>query len=179
MPQIITHPYLSPCGELILASFEDSLCLCDWVQGQHSEATFRKLEKALKSSISSGNSEVIRHTKQQLDAYFNGQVIAFDVPLLLIGTEFQQQVWRSLEQIAYGTTISYATQASRLGCPQAVRAVANANGRNPISIILPCHRVIGSNGKLTGYGGGLDKKRWLLDRESRSLFSNTIQNDTF
>src|SRR5205807_4847601 len=100
--------------------------------------------------------------RKQLAEYFAGERRQFDVPLKLAGTPFQQRVWLELARIPFGTTITYAELAQRLGRPTASRAVGHANGRNPISIIVPCHRVIGADGKLTGYAGGLDKKQWLL-----------------
>ncbi|HEX6359420.1 methylated-DNA--[protein]-cysteine S-methyltransferase [Actinophytocola sp.] len=102
---------------------------------------------------------------EQLAAYFAGDLKEFDVPLTLAGTDFQRRVWTELRQIPYGETISYGELAQRLGRPSASRAVGTANGRNPISIIVPCHRVIGSTGSLTGYGGGLPRKRYLLSFE--------------
>ncbi len=105
--------------------------------------------------------------REQLAEYFAGERVEFDLPLKLAGTPFQQRVWQELTQIPCGATISYAQLAERVGKPTATRAVGHANGRNPISIIVPCHRVIGANGKLTGYGGGVDKKQWLLDWERR------------
>jgi methylated-DNA-[protein]-cysteine S-methyltransferase len=105
-------------------------------------------------------------TARQLNAYFAGDLRDFDLPLLMKGTPFQIRVWRALQQIPYGETRSYAQQARVVGVPVAVRAVGAANGANPIPIVVPCHRVIGSNGKLTGFGGGLPLKRWLLDHES-------------
>ena len=102
----------------------------------------------------------------QLDAYFAGRLTEFDIPVKLDGTEFQRRVWSQLQAIPYGETISYGELARRVGSPKASRAVGLANGRNPVTIIVPCHRVIGSNGKLTGYGGGLDRKTWLLDHEA-------------
>ena len=109
-----------------------------------------------------------------LTRYFGGEVGALDtVPVELNGTPFQKTVWQALRRIPGGTTISYAELARRIGDPAAVRAVGAANGANPVAVIVPCHRVIGSNGKLTGYGGGLDRKQWLLEHEgvvSRSLF---------
>lgn len=106
--------------------------------------------------------------RDQLGEYFAGERREFDLPLRLDGTPFQQQVWQQLVSIPFGETISYGQLAVRVGQPNASRAVGSANGRNPISIIVPCHRVIGASGKLTGYGGGLDNKRWLLDWESRA-----------
>ena len=107
--------------------------------------------------------------RQQLDAYFAGELQTFDLPLHMAGTPFQKQVWQGLLTIPYGTTISYAELARRIGRPGASRAVGAANGRNPIGIIVPCHRVIGANGTLTGYGGGLDRKEWLIAHEAGAL----------
>jgi methylated-DNA-[protein]-cysteine S-methyltransferase len=106
--------------------------------------------------------------REQLAEYFAGERQQFDVPLKLVGTAFQLRVWQELVRIPFGTTISYARLAQRLGKPTASRAVGHANGRNPISIIVPCHRVIGADGKLTGYAGGVDKKQWLLAWERRA-----------
>lgn len=105
-------------------------------------------------------------THRQLDAYFAGELREFDLPLDLHGTPFQLRVWAALITIPFGKTISYGEQAEQIGQPKASRAVGLANGRNPVSIIVPCHRVIGKNGTLTGYGGGLEKKRFLLDLEN-------------
>jgi methylated-DNA-[protein]-cysteine S-methyltransferase len=102
----------------------------------------------------------------QLEEYFNGTRQIFDLPLDVSGTAFQQQAWAALQQIPYGTTLTYQQQATTMGRPAAVRAVGTANGRNPLSIIVPCHRVIGANGSLTGYGGGLPAKQWLLSHEA-------------
>lgn len=110
--------------------------------------------------------------REQLAEYFAGERKQFDAPLRLAGTPFQQQVWRELTRIPFGQTISYAQLAQRIGRPTATRAVGHANGRNPISIIVPCHRVIGATGELTGYGGGLDKKEWLLEWERRGVGVN-------
>ena len=104
--------------------------------------------------------------RSQLEEYFAGARSRFDVPLAADGTEFQKRVWNALTAIPYGTTISYLELARRIGNPKAVRAVGLANGRNPISILVPCHRVVGSDGSLTGYGGGLERKRWLLQHEA-------------
>jgi methylated-DNA-[protein]-cysteine S-methyltransferase len=103
--------------------------------------------------------------REQLAEYFAGSRQQFDVPLKVDGTPFQQRVWQELVRIPFGTTITYGQLAQRVGMPTGSRAVGNANGRNPISIIVPCHRVIGANGKLTGYAGGVEKKEWLLDWE--------------
>ena len=107
--------------------------------------------------------------RTQLGDYFAGRLTSFDVPMQLEGTPFQREVWQGLLEIDYGETISYGELARRIGRPRAVRAVGLANGQNPIAVIVPCHRVIGADGTLTGYGGGLDRKRLLLDLEARLL----------
>ncbi|TFH15485.1 MAG: methylated-DNA--[protein]-cysteine S-methyltransferase [Acidimicrobiales bacterium] len=108
---------------------------------------------------------VIVATVAQLGEYFDGEREEFDLPLDPVGTEFQQSAWMALRTIPYGTTISYGEQAARMGDRRKARAVGAANGRNPISIVVPCHRVVGSNGSLTGFAGGIDTKAWLLDHE--------------
>ena len=111
---------------------------------------------------------VLTSARKQLEAYFGGELTDFDLPLQMKGSEFQTMVWEGLKEIPYGETISYGELARRLGVPNASRAVGLANGRNPISIVVPCHRVIGANGKLTGYGGGLPRKQTLLELEART-----------
>lgn len=115
---------------------------------------------------------VVKSALDQLGEYFNGARTAFDVPLDLHGTDFQVATWKSLSDIPYGKTISYGEQAASIGRPKAVRAVGGANGRNPIAIVLPCHRVIGANGSLTGFGGGIAVKQWLLQHE-RSVIADS------
>jgi len=112
-----------------------------------------------------GEDKILDHARRELDAYFAGKLRAFTVPTAPQGTDFQKRCWAALQKIPYGATRSYGQQASAIGAPAASRAVGLANGRNPISIIVPCHRVIGANGSLTGYGGGMDRKRYLLDLE--------------
>ena len=162
---IIVQRYLSPCGELVLGSFDDKLCLCDWEGGRHRKSTELKLKRLLKAEFKEGISDVVEIAQKQLDEYFQRERRNFDLPLLFVGTDFQKRVWCELLNIPYGTSISYGEMARRLGMPKAVRALANANGANALSIIVPCHRVIGSDGSLTGYGGGLERKRFLLDLE--------------
>lgn len=114
-----------------------------------------------------GSDPVLTLAAAQMAEYFAGDRREFDLPLAPRGTEFQQRVWRALREIPFGETLSYGDLARRLGDPLKVRAVGSANGRNPISIIVPCHRVVGADGSLVGYGGGLPRKRWLLDHEAR------------
>lgn len=157
--------YEAPCGVLMLGSFGDKLCLCDWQVEQHHDHVVRRVKRILQSEFEEGTSEVIEKAEQQLDEFFAGKRKAFDVPLLFVGTEFQKTVWNFLLTIPFGKTISYGEMAQQIDKPTAVRAVANANGANPISVFAPCHRVIGSDHSLTGYGGGLEAKRWLLELE--------------
>jgi len=130
--------------------------------------TFDRNEEKIRTSLSDfkhGSNTIIKQTQMQLQEYFAGKRTEFDLPLSFSGTEFQQQTWRALLTIPYGETRSYSEQAHLIGNPRAVRAVGRTNGLNPIGIVVPCHRVIGKSGKLTGYAGGLDKKRFLLDLE--------------
>jgi methylated-DNA-[protein]-cysteine S-methyltransferase len=117
---------------------------------------------------------ILLQTTQQLDEYFAGSRTSFDVPLDLEGTRFQLAAWRSLADIPFGATTTYGQQAAALGVPTAARAVGAANGANPVCIVLPCHRVIGANGSLTGFGGGLPTKQWLLDHEAQVVSTRTI-----
>lgn len=162
---IRTQRYHSPCGDLILGSFGDKLCLCDWTIEKLRIAVDKRILQNLQACYEEKTSDTIEKAVRQLDEYFNRERTTFDIPLLFIGTEFQKNVWYKLMEIPYGKTISYGELAKLLGVPKAVRAVANANGANAISIFAPCHRVIGSDHSLTGYGGGLAAKRLLLDLE--------------
>lgn len=162
---ITVQPYTSPCGRLLLGSFNDKLCLCDWQVEKHRERVNERLKRILRADFKEGVSELTARAVRQLDEYFTGKRRTFDIPLLFTGTDFQQKVWNELLHIPFGTTVSYGEMARRIDMPKAVRAVANANGANSISIFAPCHRVIGSDHSLTGYGGGLDTKQKLLELE--------------
>lgn len=165
--------YSSPCGEMVLGSLDDRLCLCNWVVEKHPGRVDRRLRNALEVGYEASSSPVVRKAMHQLDDYFLHGRREFDIPLLLVGTDFQKSVWKQLLEIPYGETVSYAELAVRLGRPDAVRAVANANGANAISIFVPCHRVIGSGQTLTGYGGGLEAKRFLLELEQAGWGSSS------
>ena len=154
---------------MILGAYEDKLCLCNWVTEKHPGRVEKRLQTFLKADYVEASSATIQEAVRQLDEYFREERRTFDVPLLFVGTDFQKQVWRQLLEIPYGHTVSYGEMARQLGKPSAVRAVANANGANAISIFAPCHRVIGSNHSLTGYGGGLEAKRFLLRLEGLSF----------
>jgi methylated-DNA-[protein]-cysteine S-methyltransferase len=150
----------SPFGPLLLAGSDSGLKLVSFAAGRRT----RRIEPEWQAD-SSAFCEVMR----QLQSYFSGKRAHFDLPLVLEGTDFQNRVWTALQSIPYGDTISYKQLAEEVGSPKAVRAVGAANGANPIPIIIPCHRVIGKDGSLTGFGGGLPLKRKLLELESRQL----------
>lgn len=166
---IFTRKYESPCGTLMLGSCGDRICLCDWQDGENRESVLNRLRRLLGAEFQEGSSDIIDRAVQQLDEYFKGSRRDFDLPLLFAGTEFQQNVWKELLTIPYGSTISYRELAQRLGNPKAVRAIANAVGANAISILVPCHRVIGADHSLTGYAGGLQAKKHLLELEKDEI----------
>jgi methylated-DNA-[protein]-cysteine S-methyltransferase len=147
----------SPVGPLLLAADDAGLCLVEFASPRH------PMHRA--GDWREGDHAVLRDARRQLEAYFDGTRRGFDLPLAPRGTPFQLAVWQSLRDIPYGETISYAQLAQRIGKPNAMRAVGAANGRNPLPIVVPCHRVIGANGDLTGFGGGLPTKRFLLELE--------------
>jgi methylated-DNA-[protein]-cysteine S-methyltransferase len=150
----------SPVGLLLLATDDEGLRLISFQSGRHTAKPKADWKE---------NASPLREAIRELRAYFAGELTEFEVPLAPHGTEFQLNVWHRLCKIPYGETISYGELAKRVGNPKASRAVGLANGSNPIPIIIPCHRVIGSNGKLTGYGGGLPIKEKLLALEQKQL----------
>lgn len=147
----------SPIGELLLLGDGEALRGLYMQEGRTAVAVRRDWERS---------DEPFDEVRTQLAEYFEGRRTTFDLPLTMAGNDFERRAWRALQEIPYGETISYGEQARRIGAPAAARAVGTANGRNPISIVVPCHRVIGANGSLTGYGGGLERKRTLLDLEA-------------
>ena len=167
MPHINIQYFNSSCGLFVLASFGDKLCLCDWSNNPCAERNKRRIERYLNASFKIETTSVLEEAKRQLDGYFAGNRKAFTIPLHLVGTDFQQQVWNELLNIPYGATISYKEIAQNIGKPKAVRAVAGAIGANGISILIPCHRVIGSDKSLTSYAGGLKAKKMLLQIETQ------------
>jgi methylated-DNA-[protein]-cysteine S-methyltransferase len=148
----------SPVGRLLLAADDEALRLIEFPSPRH---PMSRVDDWIE-----GENGILRGTRAQLDEYFEGRRSRFELPLGPRGTEFQRAVWHTLAGIPYGTTISYAQLATRVGKASAMRAVGAANGRNPLPIVLPCHRVVGSDGSLTGFGGGLPTKQFLLELES-------------
>ncbi len=159
----------TPLGPMLAGVSSSGLCLLEFADRPMLETQLKRVSKKLNARLIRGRHEMIEETQQQLEAYFSGSDQHFRIPLDLTGTPFQEEVWSILRSIPYGTTRSYKQQAEILGRKRAVRAIARANGDNRISIIIPCHRVVGSDGQLTGYGGGLWRKKWLLDHERRNL----------
>ena len=157
--------YDSPCGEIVLASVGEALCLCDWFEKPCAESNKRRLKRLLNADFREEPTKVLQQTMEQLDEYFAGTRKTFDIPLHPVGTPFQQRVWSALLEIPYGETRTYKEMALRVENLKGIRAVAQAIGANGISILIPCHRVIGSNHTLTGFAGGLDAKRILLEVE--------------
>ena len=161
----------SPVGLLILKSEGEDL-IGIYMSGTYMDAP-SQLPSDLHHWVLDPAAGTLRETARQLEEYFKGERREFDLPLRLDGTEFQRRAWRNLLEIPYGKTRSYGEQAQRIGNPKASRAVGLANGRNPIPIVVPCHRVIGANGSLTGFGGGIARKRWLLAHERRYMSDRT------
>lgn len=153
---------------MILGSYGKQICLCDWRYRKNREAIDQRITSFLNADYQEGNTEVIDDLMVQLSDYFSGKLKVFDIPLMLCGSEFQQSVWKALLKIPFGETTSYQELTMKLGSPKAIRAVASANGANAISVIVPCHRVIGSDGSLTGYAGGLKAKEGLLVLEGKA-----------
>ena len=170
MSLISIQTYKSPIGEILLGSYGDKLCLADMKYRRMRINIDKRIQKGLNAEYIEQNSVVIEETMKQMKEYFTGERKEFDIPLLMVGTDFQKSVWDGLLKVPYGTTSSYLELAKNIGNEKAVRAVASANGANAISIMIPCHRIIGSNGDLVGYAGGLPVKKRLLELES-NLFS--------
>lgn len=152
------HYYKTKIGELILGSFDDKLCLLDFRYRKMRTAVDNRIKKGLDTDFVEKDDAILQEARKQIDAYLDGSRKEFNLPLLVVGSEFQKRVWRALMNVPYGTTSSYLQLAKDIDNEKAVRAVANANGANAIGLIIPCHRIIGSNGKLVGYGGGLPAK---------------------
>jgi len=156
---------LTPLGPMFAGATEEGICLLEFADRRMLETQIKRLRKLLNAEFVPGNNKHFAILNEQIKEYFEGKRKCFDLPLILKGTAFQEKVWKELLTIPYGVTRSYQEQAEHVGDIKAVRAVAKANGDNRIAVIIPCHRVIGKDGKLTGYGGGLWRKQFLLDFE--------------
>ncbi len=157
----------SPLGPMLAIADEEKLFLLEFVERRGLEKEIERLRKRMKIAIVPGVTEPLRSIERELKKYFEGKLKKFETPLFLLGSDFQKRVWKELIKIRYGATRIYAAQAAAMGIPEATRAVANANGANQLAIVIPCHRIINSNGALGGYGGGLARKEWLLQHEKK------------
>lgn len=162
---ILINRLTTPLGPMFVAASSEGICLLEFVDRKRLESELTDIQRLFKQRIIAGENVHIKQLKKELLEYFEGTRKTFDVAIHKAGTDFQQSVWEELEHIPYGKTMSYRDVAHKIQKPKAVRAVGAANGANRISILLPCHRVVGSNGQLTGYGGGIERKKWLLDFE--------------
>lgn len=156
---------LTPLGPLLAGSVEEGICLLEFTDRRMLERQLAILQKRLAAPLVTSVGPYFRQLEKELQEYFRGERREFGVPLVLPGSDFQRKVWAGLQRIPYGETRSYQDQARAIGCPKAVRAVGRANGENRIAILVPCHRVIGANGEPVGYGGGVWRKKFLLDLE--------------
>lgn len=169
MSHVSIQYYKTTYGELILGAYDNQLCLCDWRYRKMRVSIDARIQKHLYANYLEESHPVISRTIEELTEYFAGKRKAFDVPMLFAGSEFQQSVWNALIQVSYGETSTYQKLSDSLGNSKAIRAVAAANGANAISILVPCHRIIGSDGSLVGYAGGLQTKQKLLELEQSLL----------
>ncbi|MEE3265807.1 MAG: methylated-DNA--[protein]-cysteine S-methyltransferase [SAR324 cluster bacterium] len=174
MTDICIQYHKTKIGELILGSFEGKLCLLDFNYRKMRNAVDDRIKKGLNADFIEEDSEIIEITRTELDEYFKENRREFDVPIRMVGTDFQKSVWNALLKVAYGTTSTYLQLAKDINNGKAVRAVAGANGANAIAIIIPCHRIIGSSGELVGYAGGLPTKKRLLTLEKKQEFYTQI-----
>lgn len=158
----------SPLGPMLAVADEEALYLLEFVDRRGLEREIERLRKKMKAAIIPGDTSPIRSIEKELTAYFAGTLKQFSTPIEMLGSPFQKMAWHALTLIPYGETRSYAEQAQALGKPTAYRAVANANGANSLSIIVPCHRIINSSGNLGGYGGGIARKQWLIEHEQKN-----------
>ena len=163
----------TPLGSMIVGVHDTGLCLLEFAERRMLDTQLKRLSQRMGRVFLPGDHPMMEQVQQQLDAYFNGSLRKFSVPIQSPGTTFQEAVWDELQEIPYGETRSYADVAGRIGHADAVRAVGRANGDNRIAIIIPCHRVVGSDGELTGYGGGLWRKEYLLAMEQAQGFHLT------
>lgn len=154
-------------GEMSAAATEQGVCFLEFTEDNRREDTLQLVSARLKMAVTDGNHPHLALLESQLQDYFTGKRMTFTVPLVLPGTPFQQKVWDALLSVPFGSTVTYSMLAESLSSPRAVRAVGRANGMNPVSVLVPCHRVTGKNGELTGYAGGTDRKAWLLAHEKQ------------
>lgn len=172
---IYIQHFKTPYGELILGEYNGQICLCDWRYRKMRQTIDDRIQEGLKATIELKQTDLIVEAQRQLDQYFKKERTSFDIPLLFVGTPFQKEVWNELLKVPYGKTETYFGLSQRLNNTKAIRAVAAANGANAISIIVPCHRIVGSNGELVGYAGGVDVKQKLLRLENSTNYAEQLK----
>jgi methylated-DNA-[protein]-cysteine S-methyltransferase len=177
--RITYHMAASPLGLLFLARTPRGLRYLEFMDRKSLKRMIASRAPEQPDAVWEPSLLELKSAVEQLDAYFNGVLHTFEIPLDAVGSEFQQRVWRALRDIPYGETRSYGQIAASLGQPRASRAVGLANHQNPIAIVVPCHRVIGADGSLTGYGGGMNRKRWLLSHEERNRPRHVTPDELF
>lgn len=166
MTATLIHTLLkTPLGEMEVAVFQNKLCLFDFVHRKSADKIKDRVTRFFNAGFETGEHELFDTVKEKLEAYLSGKLFEFDIPLAFSGSEFQNKVWKQLLNIPYGETNSYASLTKKIGEPTLIRAVAGANGANCLAILVPCHRVIGTDGNLVGYAGGITTKRHLLNLE--------------
>jgi AraC family transcriptional regulator, regulatory protein of adaptative response / methylated-DNA-[protein]-cysteine methyltransferase len=164
----------TPIGPMIAAGTAKGICFLEFSDRRMLEHNYKQIRKRFSMAVLPGTNKCLEQLRNELDSYFKGRLVSFTVPLEVRGTPFQERAWAELCRVPYGETISYEEQARRMGDIKAVRAVARANGTNRIGILIPCHRVVGKDGELTGYGGGLWRKRLLLELERTGCFPGDV-----
>ncbi|AZQ44457.1 methylated-DNA--[protein]-cysteine S-methyltransferase [Nonlabens ponticola] len=172
---IFIQQFKSRFGKLIIGVHNDKLCLCDWKYRAKRQQIDERIKQYLNAEFVQKNHELIDETVNQLNKYFIGDLRSFTVPIKLSGTDFQKSVWNDLMTIPYGKTLSYGQLSRKRNNPKSIRAIAAANSANAISILIPCHRIIGSDGSLVGYAGGLKAKEQLLKLEGVDLTNGQQQ----
>lgn len=173
---ITTTELSSPLGPMLAGATSEGVCILEFTNRIKLKKELTELQKLLNAVTVPGRSQHLDQLEKELNEYFEGKRKVFSVPLHTPGNEFVQSVWKTLQQIPYGKTCSYKEQAEMMNNPKAIRAIASTNGRNRLAIIIPCHRVIGSDGSMTGYAAGVDKKKWLLmfERENSEIPAGTL-----
>ncbi|MGR4050951.1 bifunctional transcriptional activator/DNA repair enzyme AdaA [Kosakonia cowanii] len=164
---IMIHRFTTPIGPMFVCATARGVCLLEFVDRRMLETEFSDLQRLLNARILAGENEHTRQAEKEISEYFAGRRRHFDMALVLPGSAFQRLVWQGLQDVLYGQTSHYQCLAERINKPLAVRAVAAANGANRVAIVIPCHRIIGKNGTMTGYGGGIARKKWLIEHEAR------------
>lgn len=168
---ILIHRFTTPLGPMFVCATERGVCLLEFVDRRMLETEFSDLQRLLKARIMAGENQHTRQMETEMGEYFTGTRQQFDIALDMPGSEFQRTVWEALQTVPFGKTSHYQALAKQIDKPAAVRAVAGANGANRVAIVIPCHRIIGKDGSLTGYGGGIARKAWLIAHEKKAPLS--------